>query len=506
MQKYDALSSTLSANAPPSVSAKQPPALYLLFFTEMWERFSYYGMRALLVLYMTSQLKYDDVKANLVYGAYTACVYAMPLLGGFLADRLLGYRKAVMLGGLVMMLGHFVLAIPSNSTFFVGLACLVCGNGFFKPNISTMVGKLYEQGDPRRDSGFSFFYMGINIGAFFGSLLCGFLGQKVDWHLGFGLAGVFMLLGIVTFTVWQARLGDVGLPPEPDTLSSPSPIGLRWETAIYLGAFLSIPIFVYLISSYEVMNYIMTPLCISAFGYLLFVAFREGGEAGGRLLVAVILIFSSALFWAFFEQGGGSLNLFANRNVDMNFFGTELSSAAVNNALNPFFVIVFSAAFASIWLWLASRNIEPTSPVKFALGFLQLGLGFYVFVIGGKLAGESGMVNLAFLALGYVFISTGELCLSPIGLSAVTKLSPARMTGMVMGAWFLASAFGQYLAGIIGTWMAIPHDSGAGALKPIESLAIYSGVFEKITLVCIGAAVVLFLLVPFMNKQMHGVK
>jgi POT family proton-dependent oligopeptide transporter len=473
-----------------------PKQLILLFITEMWERFSFYGMRALLILYMVNVLKYSDDKGNLVYGSYQALVYTLPLLGGFLADRIFGFRRSVVLGGLLMSIGHLILAMPQEEMFYVGLAFLISGNGFFKPNISSMVGRLYRPGDARRDGGFSIFYLGINVGAFLGSLACGYIGQNINWHYGFGLAGIFMVLGLIIFLIYQKSLGNVGLPPKEEEVSNLK----QKQIGVVVLSILQVPLFIYLLINYEIMGYLLVPFSVAATILLVFVAFQQEKQARDKMITAIVLIVFSAFFWAFYEQGGGSLNLYASRNVDM----LGMSSAAINNAINPFYIFTLTFPVAWLMLRLAKKQQEPTTPAKFAISFLLLGIGFYVFVTGGKFANE-GMVNLFYFAAGYLMITLGELFLSPIGLSMVTKLSPEKFTGMMMGYWFLASAMGQYLAGVIGTLMSIPHGEG-GAVDAISALGVYSSVFQKICLVSLVFGVVLFLLVPMLRKWMHDVK
>ena len=475
-----------------------PKQLALLFFTEMWERFSFYGMRALLVLFMVHQLKYADVKANLIYGTYTALVYLMPLFGGIAADKVLGFRRAIALGGALMAAGHLILAIPTEWSFFAGMAFLISGNGFFKPNISTMVGKLYRPGDGRRDGAFSIFYMGVNLGAAIGGLICGYVGQEINWHYGFGLAGIFMIFGLITFLFGQKSLGDIGLVPKE---TSGKPVGNQKQLLILLGSFAIIPIFIFLFNNYTLMGKIMFPICIVATIAMVAIAFQQEKDARDRMLTAIVLVAFSVLFWAFYEQGGGSLNLYTERNV--NTFG--FPAAAINNFINPFYIILLSFPFAWMWLALSKRDKEPSTPMKFSLSFFQLGLGFFMFVTGAKLA-LNGQVSFFWYALGYLLLTTGELCISPIGLSMITKLSPPKFTGMMMGFWFLASALGQHLAGVIGTLMAIPSEGGATTVSAVESLSIYSGVFMKIFYVSLGGGLVLLLLVPILKRWMHSAK
>lgn len=475
-----------------------PKQLALLFFTEMWERFSFYGMRALLVLFMVHQLHYADAKANLIYGTYTALVYLMPLFGGIAADKILGYRKAIILGGALMAAGHLILAIPTEWSFFAGMAFLISGNGFFKPNISTMVGKLYAPGDARRDGAFSIFYMGVNLGAAIGGLICGYIGQKINWHYGFGLAGIFMILGLITFLYGQKSLGEIGLVPKEQNGEQ---IGVQKQLLILVASLAIIPLFIFLFNNYTLMGKIMFPICIIATVAMVFIAFQQDKDARNKMLTAIVLVAFSVLFWAFYEQGGGSLNLYTERNV--NTFG--MPAAAINNFINPFYIILLSFPFAWMWLSLSKSGKEPSTPMKFSLSFFQLGLGFILFVVGAKLAMD-GRVSFFWYALGYLLLTTGELCISPIGLSMITKLSPVKYTGMMMGFWFLASALGQHLAGLIGTLMAIPSEGGATTVSAVESLSIYSGVFMKIFYVSIGGGLVLLLLVPVLKRWMGNVK
>ncbi|MCC6515186.1 MAG: peptide MFS transporter [Chitinophagales bacterium] len=475
-----------------------PKQLALLFFTEMWERFSFYGMRALLMLFMVQQLQYADVKANLIYGTYTALVYLMPLFGGIAADKILGYRKAIILGGVLMAVGHLVLAVPTEWSFFAGMAFLISGNGFFKPNISSMVGKLYAPDDARRDSAFSIFYMGVNLGAAIGGLLCGYIGQKINWHYGFGLAGIFMVVGLITFVIGQKSLGNIGLVPKNENGDA---VAKQNQILVYVISLAIVPLFIFLFNHYTLMGKIMFPICIIATITMVAIAYQQEKEARDRMLTAIVLVAFSVLFWAFYEQGGGSLNLYTERNV--NTFG--FPAAAINNFINPFYIILLSFPFAWLWISLANKGKEPSTPMKFSLSFFQLGIGFFLFVIGAKLAFD-GRVSFLWYALGYLMLTTGELCISPIGLSMITKLSPPKFTGMMMGFWFLASALGQHLAGLIGTLMAIPSESGETTVSAVDSLNIYSGVFMKIFYVSIGGGLVLLLLVPILKKAMHSSK
>jgi POT family proton-dependent oligopeptide transporter len=503
-----------------------PKALWLLFFTEMWERFSFYGMRALLILYMTKVLGFHDKEANLQYGAYNALVYTMPLIGGWIADRYLGFRKSIVLGGIIMAMGHLVLAIPSETTFFFGLGLLISGNGFFKPNISSFLGRFYETNDPRKDTAYSIFYMGINIGAFLGGAICGYLGEKISWHLGFGIAGIFMVLGLIIFVSFRKLLGDAGHPPPVDPRVRHRPLWIWYAVAAGL-----VPLSMLLVQRHAITDILLPVLGVVSLGYIIWLGCRMSVEARAvgisaaapgasvtdlehdikesreKLWAALIMIVLSIVFWGFFEQSGGMLNLVADRNVDMKVGDTTLQSAMVNNALNPFFIILLTPIFAWMWGSLGRRNWLPAAPVKFGIAFLLMGLGYWVFLMGGKSGAASGMMPLIFFVAGYFFMTASELFLSPIGLSMVSKLSPGRMVGLMMGMWFLASAFGHHLAGWVGSTMAIPTEEKGGiALTTVESLDIYSGGFEKIALVSLAGGIVILAVSPFIKRWMHGVK
>lgn len=479
-----------------------PRQLYILFFAEMWERFSFYGMKALLMAYMVTQLEFDEPHAYAILGSYAALVYTMPLFGGMMADRFLGYQKAVLYGGILMSTGHFVLALPQEWSFYYGMAFIICGNGFFKPNISSLVGTLYKENDPRRDSGFSIFYMGINIGAALGGLICGYVGERINWHYGFGLAGIFMVVGLVVFAFGRKSLGHRGLPPNILALKKPVLGFIKTEYIIYAGTLLLVPVIVAVFNSYGIMDFIMFGLGVLSVGYILYMAARLNHEAKFRLYAALAMIIFSTLFWAFYEQNAGSLNLFAMRNVDMHVGGVELPALSVNNFLPPGWVIILSFFFAWLWTWLAKRNAEPSTPMKFALSFVLMGIGFLVFYTACLNATDGHIALWAFVA-GYFFIICGELCISPIGLSMVTKLSPAKTVALMMGIWFFASAIGEFLAGKIGALMSVPREVQEDA---VQSLPYYADILSKIGMVSVGVGVLLMASVPLLKKWMGGIK
>lgn len=488
-----------------TATLKQPKQLFLLFFAEMWERFSFYGMKALLIAYMVSELNYDDPKAYAILGSYAALVYTMPMFGGFMADRFIGFQRSVLFGGILMTLGHFILAVPADWSFFYGMAFIICGNGFFKPNISSLVGTLYGENDPRRDSGFSIFYMGINVGAAAGGFLCAYVAKVFNWHYGFGLAGIFMALGFFVFLIGKKSLGEKGLPPDRELLKKPVFGFLKPEHLIYGGTLLIIPLVVTLFHQYHLMDYIMFGLGLVALIYVLSVGMKMEKGPKLKLFAALIMIIFSVVFWAIYEQNAGSMNLLAERNSKMEFFGIDLPELSMNNFLPPGWVIVLTLIVAPLWPWLNKRGKEPSTPMKFALSFIFLGLGFYVFYLGCLANESTGIVPLWPFVWGYCFIILGELCLSPIGLSMVTKLSPVKMVSLMMGIWFFASAIGEFLAGKIGSLMSVPEDVLAKN-DPVLSLPYYADVIQKIGLASVVIGVLLIFTVPFLRRWMGNVK
>ena len=491
-----------------------PKALFTLFFAELWERFSFYGMRALLMLYMTKVLfEYmgqadADVRAYGIYGAYGALVYAMPVVGGLVADKLYGFRKAIFLGGILMALGHFVLGLEGlmfegNLTlFFCALALIIVGNGFFKPNISSFLGKFYEQNDPRKDGAFTIFYMGVNMGAFLAPLWCGYLGESFGWHYGFGLAGIGMLVGLFVFARNKDHFDDKGLPPDEALLKKSSFLGISNELLVVVLSLLAIPLMAMMLNMNEIVAVALPLVTIGVIGYILYYSFnliKNGDKAGGqRLWVVVVLFFFHALFWALFEQAGGSLMLFADRNVSRGGIPTSMFAS-----LNPLYIMLLAPIFSWLWLRLSKRKKEPSTPMKFFYGLFQMALGYAAIVLGAKMFGmDDGMVPVVFLFLMYLLHTTGELSLSPVGLSMVTKLSPPKIVGFVMGAWFLSISLAHEIAGQLGKLASAPEE-GASAVESMNgfvSVYLNWGVF-----VMGGASLLLLLFVPTLRKWMHGI-
>jgi POT family proton-dependent oligopeptide transporter len=485
------------------VPSTHPKQLYILFFSEMWERFSFYGMKALLLAYMVTELRFDEPKGYAILGSYTALVYTMPMFGGLMADRFLGYRRAIMFGGLLMAAGHFILALPEEWSFFYGMAFIICGNGFFKPNISSLVGTLYTKNDPKKDSGFSLFYIGINAGAALGGLLCGYVGQKINWHYGFGLAGIFMILGLIIFFIGKKTLNERGLPPNPESLHKPILGFINTEHFIYLGTIVVVPLIVTLFKMYQLMDFIMFGLGFISLVYIIYIARRMDSVARFKLFAALVMTIFSIMFWAFYEQNSGSLNLFAIRNVNMRFLGFNLPPLSVNNFLPPAWVIILSFFFSKFWIWLNKKGKEPSTPLKFAFSFILMSIGFYVFWLGCVLNIHSGLIPLWCFVLGYFFIIAGELCISPIGLSMITKLAPAKIVGLMMGIWFFATAVGEFLASKIGSMMSVPRNFQNNA---IISMPYYASILYKIALACIVTGIILWALVPVLKNWMKEVK
>jgi proton-dependent oligopeptide transporter, POT family len=542
--------------------AGHPKGLYVLFFAEMWERFSYYGMRALLIFYLTQHWMFGDEGASLVYGAYTALVYIAPVLGGYLADRYLGQRKAVLFGAVLLTCGHFLMAFegdaslgqanPMINVFWAALAFIIVGSGFLKANISVIVGQLYPRTDVRRDGAYTIFYMGINVGAAVGTIIAGYLGQTYGWAYGFGAAGVGMLLGLIVFVVFKPLLEGKGESSVPEKLAAPY-LGLRFEWFLYLVGLLAVAVTWWLVQNQTIVGAILGIFGFALLGYVLWIAvFRlpyggyaqaprapallflagtafatlsmflgslgyagafNGAYAGGGLMLAILvqqmishtdhdrdriiaamfLIVGSILFWALFEQAGSSLNLFTDRYVDR--AGVE---ASIFQSINPIYIILLAPLFAALWTWLGRKGLEPSAPAKFGLAMVQLGAGFLVLVFGAQAVGMQNMTPVIFIFLIYLLHTTGELCLSPVGLSAMNRLAPAHLASLIMGSWFFASATGNFVAGLISAATGSEAALGEGAAKETV-LAVYS----QIGWIAVGVGVAVVVISPLIKRLMH---
>ena len=488
---------------------KYPKQLWYLFFSEMWERFSFYGMRGMLVIFMVSQLSMNDKVANLQYGATQAFVYAFTFIGGLFADKLLGYRKSLFWGGLLMIIGSIILAIDPQHFFFFGISFTIIGTGFFKPNISTIVGKLYADDDPRRDAGFSLFYAGVNLGALIGGYICiavangslwaSLVPAALRWNVAFGFAAVVMLVSLITFTQTQKSLGEIGLSPLAAMQASKRK---RLELATYIGSLLIIPIIMTMVSNTDYTDIFMFIIGPASLLYLFYEMRSFSVAENKKLIAALVFIVFSIFFWAFFEQSGGSLSLFAAHNLNNTILGVSLDPNGVNNAANSFFVIVFAALVGMVWLWLHKRKLEPNTVVKFGLGFLFLAGGFAIFYYTKFFADASGKTSLNLFTFGWFIITFGELCLSPIGMSAMTKLSPAKTQAVIMGMWFLASAYGQYFAGLLGANIADASEHASN----LEKLNVYANGYKQLAIYALIAGVVLITIAPLVKKLMQDVK
>jgi proton-dependent oligopeptide transporter, POT family len=446
----------LQAQSKPAAKQTHPRGLYTLFFTEMWERFSYYGMRALLVLFMVDNIRkggmgLTDQTATAIYGLYTAAAYLACLPGGWLADRIFGAQRSVWYGGIIIATGHFVLAIPRHQTFFLGLILVVMGTGLLKPNISAIVGELYPEGGARRDAGFTIFYMGINVGAALGPLICSTLGEKYNWHLGFGAAGVGMVLGLIQYHLSRRHLGEAGLRPGiAGRLGSAQRAVLFVVITAVAGTLILSFAGILKINAVSLAQGTTSFIVATALLYFASVLAFYPLERAERLRVFVIIILfiAAALFWAGFEQAGSSLNLFAERYTNRDLFNFRIPTGWFQS-LGPVFIISLAPVVASIWVQLARRRLNPSLPVKFAFGLLLLGLGFVFMAAAAKLVAAGNKVSPFWLVSTYLIHTFGELCLSPVGLSSVTKLAPKRLVGQMMGTWFLAASLGNLIAGLI---------------------------------------------------------
>ena len=481
---------------PPGEILGHPRSLWMLFSAEFWERFCFYGMRALLAVYVAdtffSHLPEGEAneQASLTYGGYTAMVYATGILGGFIADRYLGYQRSILIGGALMAAGMFMLLIPDLQWVLVGLAVIVAGNGLFKPNISTMVGALYRPGDARRDSGFTIFYMGINAGAFFAPIICAsVIGARFGNQYGFLAAGIGMILGVLVFQFRAGMLGHIGKAPEAHQ-------GIKPTLVVLGGALLMVPVIYFLLSKSALLGYVMVGLMALLALHFVLSGIRSGDRVQLHRYIAMLLLFlANCLFWALFEQAGSSLNFFARDFVDAPFHFTLFQSA------NPMFILIYAPLFAMLWPALERRGVNPSIPRKFAIALIGAGLGFLVLATAINATPDGAKVFWVFLGLTYMLHTMSELCLSPIGLSMVTKLAATREVGLAMGGWFLSTAMANYLAGLIAAVA-----SGGGEHGAQSSVAQYASTFMQLWWLALVIGGAFFLFAPLMNRLMHGVK
>lgn len=490
---------------------KYPKQIWSLFFSEMWERFCFYGMRGMLVFFMISQLKFDDEQANLQYGATQAFVYAFTFVGGLFADKILGFRKSLFWGGLLMIVGSLILATNPHDYFFLGISFTVVGTGFFKPNISTMVGKLYKSGDSRTDAGFSLFYAGINLGALLGGYLCIAIGkgemlsslipEDKRWNVAFGLAAIVMVISLVNFIFTQRQLGPIGLQPQKLNSDGTFSALAKWnEYSVYILSLVFVPLIMIMVSVPEYTDYFMWTVGPLTLIYLFYEMTKVTSAERNKLWAALVFIIFSIVFWGIYEQSGGSLSIFAANNLNKDLLG--LDPNGVNNSGGAFFIIFLAPIVGLLWIWLSKKKLEPNTLIKFGLGFIFLGLGYYVLFATKFFATLQGITSLNIFTIALLVITFGELCLSPIGLSIMTKLSTEKLQGMMMGMWFLASAYGQYVAGIIGANMANAQDGASN----MDKLITYTDGYKQLGLYALIAGVVLILISPLVKKLMQEVR
>ncbi|MCV2486028.1 peptide MFS transporter [Flavobacterium sp. SH_e] len=479
---------------------KYPKQLWYLFFVEMWERFCFYGMRGVLTIFMVDQLFLKDEHANLQYGAIQAFVYAFTFVGGIFADKVLGFKKSLFFGAIVMILGNLLIAFSPQEMFYYGIAFSIIGTGFFKPNVSSMVGELYKEDDGRRDAGYGMFYAGINVGGLFGGALCVYLGKYYSWQLCFLSAALVMLLGLITFLFTKKYLGPIGDSPLLDL--KPSTRKIR-EIAVYVLSLLSIPFIFIMVKNTDYTDYFMYTIGIIAVTYFSYELIKLGDiKLQKKLFAAFLFVFFYLLFNAIYEQSGGSLSLFAKDNLDSKLLFFTIDPNIINNSSNTFFVVVLSPLIGLLWIWMGKRKIEPNTLIKFGIGFLFLAASFYIFYLTRFFANAKGIASLNVFTFAYLVTTIGELCLGPIGMSIITKLSPKRLFGMMMGLWFLAAAFGQLFAGKLGAEIS-RSNTGVTLLSKLQS---YTEGYYQLAIYSLVAGVILITLSPVIKKLMQEVK
>lgn len=472
-----------------------PKGLFVLFLAEMWERFSYYGMRALLIFYLVQHWLFSDSEASIIYGAYTALVYITPVVGGYLADQYIGQRKAVLFGAILLTIGHFFMAFegtggqddPTINVFWLALALIIVGSGFLKANISVIVGQLYARTDIRRDPAYTIFYMGINVGAATASIICGFLGQTYGWEYGFGLAGVGMLIGLIFFVVGKPLLLGKGEPKDPAKIAG----GKEW--GIYGAGLAMVALCWAAVQFQDLVGWVLLVFGGGLVAYVVFTAIvKLPAQERDRILAAMFLIFVSIVFWALFEQAGSSLNLFTDRHVD-----TQGVNASMFQSINAIYIVLLAPLFAMLWQGLARRGSEPSTPMKFGLAVIQVGLGFLVLVWGAGSVGINVPTPVIFIFLIYLLHTTGELCLSPVGLSAMNRLSPTHMASLIMGTWFFASALGNFAAGLIAA------ATGGDGMTEEAGKQVVLDVYSTVGWYAVGIGVAVMVVSPLIKRLMH---
>jgi len=507
-----------AADRPPALDDTalfgHPRGLGLLFITEMWERFSYYGMRAILILYLTQALHWNTARAANLYGTYTMLVFLTPLIGGYLADRIIGTRRSLVIGGIVIAAGHFCLAVPSMTMFYTGLTLIIIGTGFFKPNVSTMVGQIYADGDSRRDAGFTIFYVGINTGAFLGGLVCGYLADQTrfgdkGWHWGFGAAGVGMILGLIVYVTFRDKyLPGIGVRAAKLLPGVAAPIVAKDSKVArhaLIGVVAGVAISV-LLGGFDPLSAFISATIGAALAVTIL---GSHGEERKHVIAIFIVAFFVVVFWACYEQAGSSMNLFAANNTDLQVGSFHIPSAWSQN-VNPAVIMIFAPVFAWIWMKLHKIGREPSTAAKMVIGLALLAFGFVFMVIGGQRADNGALVSPLWLVAAFTFHTWGELCLSPVGLSYVTKVAPVRFASLLMGVWFLAQAAAEKIAGTIAELTPIPGQPAAaprgGFLGMLQHTALTNHGFYTIFLVmALAASVLMIFFVPTLKRLTSAV-
>ncbi|TDW49811.1 POT family proton-dependent oligopeptide transporter [Flavobacterium sp. 270] len=496
----DKMENELTLEGIQNFKGKYPKQLWYLFLVEMWERFCFYGMRGVLAFFMVDQLGLLEGKANLQYGAIQAFVYAFTFIGGIFADKVLGFKKSLLFGGIIMILGNLLIAASPHDFFYYGITLSIIGTGFFKPNVSSMVGELYHENDGRRDAGYGLFYAGINIGGMLGGAIPIYLGKNYSWSLCFLSSAVVMIIGVVTFLLTKKYLAPIGNSPLENALPSKRK---TYEIAVYAGSLLVIPLVYIMVINSDYTDYFMYTIGIIAVGYFLYELINiKDRKQQYKLMAAFIFIFGYFMFMAISEQSGGSLSLFAKDNLSNKLLFFNIDPNVVNNSINSLYVIIFSPLIGLLWIFMYKRKIEPNTVIKFGLSFVLLAAGFFIFYSARFFIDPQGLSSLNVFALGYLIYTLGELCIGPIGMSVITKLSPKRLFGMMMGLWFLSSAFGQLAAGKLGSEMS---NANTGTTL-MSKLIAYTDGYYQLAIYSLIAGVVLIVATPLIKKLMQEVK
>ncbi|MBS0606483.1 MAG: peptide MFS transporter [Parachlamydiales bacterium] len=476
---------------------KQPRGLFLLFFTELWERFGFYTLQTIIILYMTKGLLLSDTNAYLLYGTFSSMLYLTPVLGGYLADRYLGFQRAIIVGGVLLIVGYLLTAIPNNQIFFLGLSVIIVANGLFKPNVSSIVGDLYRPGDARRDGGFTIFYMGINIGSLIPPLITGWIVATYGWHAGFLLAAIGMFIGLVTFLLGRKRLRTSGVMPAASPLRD-NKESLTFYVLFYGGIVLAVCLFLVLFKFPAETDILLALASVGVVGVVIYLMLKEKKVQRNKMIACLILILISIGFWSLYNQTFTSLMLYADRNMDKQILGITID-AEFTQFFNPFFIVLLSPVLSRLWIWLDNKRSNPSTPMKFSMGVLMMSIGFIVLGLGGRYFSSAGETSAWWLVVSYFFQTIGELLLSPIGLAMITTLSPKHLVGMMMGVWFLTQSAAFAIGGGLATFASVPDKA-----QPTESLAIYDHAFIIYGAISLVLAIISMLLVPYLKRLIYG--